>query len=83
MATSSPSKVSSAEAGRRVAISEITGWPVTVLGRGQRIVDGGRLMARPGDGQFVARERADLTGLAGTRLTETDTATNFGAEIVP
>ncbi len=61
----------------------ITGWPVTVLGRGQRIVEGGELVARPGDGRFVARGRSDLTGLAGTRVAETDPASNFGADILP
>ncbi len=60
----------------------VTGWPVTVLGRGRRIVDGGELVARPGDGRFVARGRSDLTGLAGTQLPETDPASNFGAIIL-
>ncbi len=61
---------------------EVTGWPVTVLSRGRRVVDAGELVARPGDGAFVARGRSDLSGLTGTRLPETDPATNFGAEIV-
>jgi dihydropyrimidinase len=60
----------------------VTGWPVTVLGRGRRIVEGGELAARPGDGRFVARGRSDLTGLAGTRLAEADPASNFGADIL-
>ncbi|MBS0122688.1 dihydropyrimidinase [Thetidibacter halocola] len=61
---------------------EITGWPVTVLTRGRRVIDRGELVAKPGDGAFVARGRTDLTGLTGTRLPETDPATNFGAEIL-
>lgn len=61
---------------------EVTGWPVTVLSRGRRVVDAGALVARPGDGRFVARGRSDLSGLGGTRLPETDPATNFGAEII-
>lgn len=60
---------------------EITGWPVTVLSRGRRVVDAGKLHANPGDGAFVSRGKTDLSGLSGTRLTETDPLTNFGAEI--
>jgi len=61
---------------------EVTGWPVTVLSRGRRVVDGGSLIAKPGDGAFVARGRSDLTGRSGTRLPETDPATNFGAQVL-
>jgi dihydropyrimidinase len=61
---------------------EVTGWPVTVLSRGRRVVDAGELVAKPGDGAFVARGRTDLSGRTGTRLPETDPATNFSAEIV-
>lgn len=60
---------------------EITGWPVTVLGRGSRIVDGGELVAKPGNGRFIARSRTDLTGRTGTRLPETDPRSAFGAEV--
>jgi len=61
---------------------EVTGWPVTVLGRGERIVDNGELIAKPGDGAFIARDRTDLTGLSGTRLAETNLSSNFGAEVL-
>ncbi|MFA8384215.1 MAG: dihydropyrimidinase [Pelagibaca sp.] len=61
---------------------EVTGWPVTVLTRGRRVVDNGALIAKPGDGVFVKRGRTDLSGLTGTRLPETDPATNFGAELL-
>jgi dihydropyrimidinase len=61
---------------------EITGWPVTVLGRGKRIVDNGALMAKPGDGAFIARDRTDLTGMSGTRLAETNRTRKFGAEVL-
>ena len=60
---------------------KITGWPTTVLSRGQRVIDAGKLHANPGDGNFIHRSRADLTGLSGTFLPETDPKTNFGAEI--
>jgi dihydropyrimidinase len=61
----------------------VTGWPTTVLSRGRRVVENGRLVAKPGDGVFVARGRTDLTGLCGTRLPETDPASNFGATVHP
>lgn len=60
---------------------EVTGWPVTVLSRGRRVVDHGELLANPGDGAFVARDRTDLSGMTGTRLPETDPATNFGVKV--
>jgi len=62
---------------------EITGWPVTVLNRGNRIVDGGELCARPGDGRFVARKPVDLTGMSGHRADELNPERNFGARIAP
>jgi dihydropyrimidinase len=62
---------------------ELTGWPVTVLCRGERVVDGGRLVARPGQGRFVARERIDLTGHPGGPVPELDPARNWGTELLP
>jgi dihydropyrimidinase len=62
---------------------EITGWPVTVLNRGNRIVDGGELCAKPGDGRFVARKPTDLTGMPGHRADELNPEKNFGATIAP
>src|SRR5690606_10892874 len=64
--------------GRRVK-----GWPVTVLNRGRRVLDGGKLVAQPGDGRFVARKPVDVTGFAGHRAAELDPARNFGARIAP
>ena len=34
----------------------ITGWPTTVIQRGEVIIDAGELRAEPGDGQFVERK---------------------------
>jgi dihydropyrimidinase len=62
---------------------EITGWPVTVLNRGNRIIDGGELCAKPGDGRFVARKPADLSGMPGHRADELNPEKNFGARIAP
>lgn len=61
----------------------VTGWPVTVLTRGARVIDGGALVAEPGHGQYVARDKIDLTGYPGHRAAELDPATNFGARIMP
>jgi dihydropyrimidinase len=61
----------------------LTGWPVTVLSRGERVVDAGRLVAKPGRGAFVKRGKIDLTGIPGHRSIELDPAQNFGAEIAP
>ena len=48
----------------------VTGWPMTVLSRGRRVIEAGQLVARPGDGAFVAREKIDLTGIPGTQVPE-------------
>jgi len=60
---------------------EVTGWPVTVLGRGRRIVDDGKLVAQPGSGQFIKRAPIDLTGHPGQHVPELDPAQNFGANL--
>ncbi|WP_299756367.1 dihydropyrimidinase [uncultured Boseongicola sp.] len=60
---------------------EVTGWPVTVLGRGRRIVENGKLIAEPGSGQFIKRAPLDLTGHPGQPVPELDPAQNFGANL--
>lgn len=62
---------------------QITGWPVTVLSRGETVMDGGKLVAQPGRGKFIARRPPDFTGYPGTRTPELDPTRNFGAEIAP
>lgn len=61
----------------------VTGWPRTVLNRGEIVVEERELVAERGRGRFVARERVDLTGVPGYRAPELDPACNFGAEIAP
>lgn len=61
----------------------LTGWPTTVLCRGNRIVDNGELLAKAGSGQFLARKQIDLTGYPGHQTMELDPARNFGADIAP
>jgi dihydropyrimidinase len=60
---------------------EVTGWPVTVLGRGQRIVEKGKLIAKPGAGQFIKRSKTDLTGRPGQSIPELEPDQNFGANL--
>ncbi|WP_370400423.1 dihydropyrimidinase [Sulfitobacter sp. JB4-11] len=60
---------------------EVTGWPITVLGRGRRIVDQGELIAQPGSGAFVKRAPIDLTGHPGQPVPELDPTQNFKADL--
>lgn len=62
---------------------ELTGWPVTVLSRGERVIEDGRLVAEPGRGRFIARARPDFTGHPGSCAPELDPNRNFGARIAP
>ncbi|WP_306152014.1 dihydropyrimidinase [Roseovarius sp. MMSF_3281] len=61
---------------------EVTGWPVTVLSRGEAVIENGALVAKPGQGKFIHRERPDFTGYPGTRTPELDPQWNFGAELL-
>lgn len=62
---------------------QITGWPVTVLTRGARVIADGALAATPGHGQFVPRQPVDMTGRPGHRAAELLPETNFNARIAP
>ncbi|MBK5925941.1 dihydropyrimidinase [Rhodobaculum claviforme] len=61
---------------------ELTGWPVTVLSRGDRVIDGGRLVAEPGRGRYIARARPDLGAAAPRPPAELDPARAFGADLL-
>lgn len=60
---------------------EVRGWPVTMISRGEVIVDGGELKAERGRGQFLKRAPFDSTGYAGTSTPELDPDRNFGANL--
>jgi dihydropyrimidinase len=49
---------------------DLTGWPVTVLSRGEVIVDDGKLSAERGRGQFLAREPSDALKPLGRQVPE-------------
>jgi dihydropyrimidinase len=61
---------------------ELIGWPVTVIRRGEVVVDEGALCAARGSGEFVARKPVDTTGMPGVQAPELDPARNFGARIL-
>ena len=59
----------------------IKGWPITVLSRGRRVVEGGELLVERGSGEFLRCERSDAARPLGRRVPEMDPATNFGAAL--
>ncbi|MEZ5850868.1 MAG: dihydropyrimidinase [Hyphomicrobiaceae bacterium] len=59
----------------------LEGWPVTVLRRGSVIVDGGKLSAAAGSGQFLPREAGEAARPTGRLSLEFDPERNFGAEL--
>lgn len=61
---------------------QVTGWPVTVLSRGNYVVDGGELKAKAGQGQFLKRAPFDTTGYTTELAGELNPASNFGAQIL-
>ena len=62
---------------------KIEGWPVTVLRRGQVIVEKGKVSAKPGSGQFLARQAGDAATPTGRLSPEFDPKRNFGAKLLP
>lgn len=59
----------------------ITGWPETVLRRGEVVVTEGTLKAQPGSGRLMLREAGEATRPTGTLSPEFDPARNFGAKL--
>jgi dihydropyrimidinase len=59
----------------------VTGWPETVLRRGEIVVHDGELRARPGSGRFLARTGGDAARPTGRLAPEMDPARNFGANL--
>jgi len=60
----------------------LTGWPVTVISRGEVIVDGGAFRGERGRGRFLARSGGEAARPTGRLQPEMDPARNFGAEIL-
>src|SRR4051812_41899323 len=60
----------------------VQGWPVTVLSRGRVIVDGGKRLADPGSGQFLARSGGEAAKPTGRLVPDMDPEQNFGATLL-
>lgn len=59
----------------------VTGWPCTVLRRGEIIVAEGALNARPGSGRLLLRQAGEATKPTSRLSPEFDPARNFGADL--
>jgi dihydropyrimidinase len=59
----------------------LTGWPTTVLRRGDVIIDDGECTAEPGSGAFLAREGGEAAKPTGKLSPEFDPERNFGAKL--
>jgi dihydropyrimidinase len=60
----------------------VTGWPTTVIARGEVIVDRGELLAQRGRGRFLPRAAGEAAEPAGLLVPEMEPARNFGAELL-
>jgi dihydropyrimidinase len=60
----------------------VTGWPITVISRGEVIVDEGELRVERGRGRFLPRAAGPAARPAGLLLPEMDPARNFGADLL-
>jgi dihydropyrimidinase len=60
----------------------LTGWPTTVISRGEVIVAGGELLAARGRGRFLPRAAGAAAAPAGLLAPEMDPARNFGADLL-
>ncbi len=59
----------------------VTGWPETVLRRGEVIVRSGKLAAKPGSGAFLARSGGAAAAPLNRLTADMDPARNFGARL--
>lgn len=59
----------------------LRGWPLTVLRRGQVIVEDGNVLAEPGSGRFLPRAGGPAATPRGITAPELDPARNFGATL--
>ena len=60
----------------------VTGWPVTVISRGEVIVDAGELVAERGRGRFLPRAAGPAARPLGRLQPELDPERNFGAPLL-
>ncbi len=60
---------------------EITGWPETMIQRGEVVIQENELKADRGDGKFIHRNKIDCTGMPGRLAPELDVDKNFGVNL--
>jgi dihydropyrimidinase len=60
----------------------LTGWPTTVVSRGEVIVDRDELLAERGRGRFLPRAAGEAARPAGLLTPEMDPERNFGAKLL-
>jgi dihydropyrimidinase len=60
----------------------VTGWPTTVLRRGEVIVRDGKLTAKPGSGAWLPRAGGAPAAPLGRLTADVDPARNFGAKLI-
>lgn len=60
----------------------VTGWPTTVVRRGEIIVEGRRLTGRAGSGRFLARTGGPAAMPRGHLVADVDPKRNFGAKVL-
>lgn len=60
----------------------VTGWPETVVRRGEVIVDGGALVGKAGSGTFLPRSGGRAAAPTGRMAPEFDPARNFGVDLL-
>ncbi len=60
----------------------VTGWPVTVMRRGEVIVRDGKLSAKPGSGTWLPRAGGAAAAPLGRLTADMDPARNFGAKLI-
>jgi len=60
---------------------QITGWPTTVIQRGNVLIENDELIAARGCGEFVPRQKIDCTGMPGVLAPELDPEKNFGVDL--
>jgi dihydropyrimidinase len=58
----------------------VTGWPTTVIQRGEVDIENNSLLAEKGAGEFVPRNKIDCTGMPGRLAPELDPGKNFGVD---
>jgi dihydropyrimidinase len=59
----------------------VTGWPETVLRRGEVVVRANKLAAKPGSGAFLPRGGGTAAVPLGRLTADMDPARNFGARL--